>query len=114
MLHDWLTVYLSVYPQLCLSGLSEGSRQVANGELLGVSLLLEEVLSSGQAVNPLQLETTALSSDRVQKNISQVNSYFCRSTKGPVFIMLCYTQSGLVLYFRHIILIQIRLCTSKM
>ncbi|XP_063079958.1 uncharacterized protein si:ch73-242m19.1 [Engraulis encrasicolus] len=43
--------------QLCVSGLGERSRQVANGELLGVSLLLEEVLSGAQVARPLQLDT---------------------------------------------------------
>ncbi|XP_076156269.1 coiled-coil domain-containing protein 162-like [Alosa pseudoharengus] len=57
--------------QLCLSGLGERSRQVANGELLGVSLQLEEVLSSGQAVGTLQLDMTAQATDDVQRNKTQ-------------------------------------------
>ncbi|XP_071476027.1 uncharacterized protein [Diadema antillarum] len=34
--------------QLCLSGLKDVDRHVANGEILGVSLLMEDVLLSGQ------------------------------------------------------------------
>ncbi|XP_042565686.1 uncharacterized protein si:ch73-242m19.1 isoform X2 [Clupea harengus] len=58
--------------QLCLSGLNESSRQVANGELLGVSLLLEEVLSSRQEAWPLELEMTELGTDAMQNILTQV------------------------------------------
>ncbi|XP_048829785.1 uncharacterized protein si:ch73-242m19.1 [Brienomyrus brachyistius] len=43
--------------QLCLSGLSDRGRTAANGEMLAVSLLLEDVLSSGQAVTPFCMES---------------------------------------------------------
>ncbi|XP_023694884.2 uncharacterized protein [Paramormyrops kingsleyae] len=43
--------------QLCLSGLSDRGRMAANGEMLAVSLLLEDVLSSGQAVAPFCVES---------------------------------------------------------
>ena len=33
--------------QLCLAGLNDIERQLANGELLGVSVLLQEVLNNG-------------------------------------------------------------------
>lgn len=54
---------------------------MANGELLGVSLLLEEVLSGAQVARPLQLDTeTRRSKDAdadaatQHDNITQVNS----------------------------------------
>ena len=36
--------------QLCLAGLNDIERQLANGELLGVSVLLQEVLNNGTMV----------------------------------------------------------------
>ena len=33
--------------QLCVAGLNDIERQLANGELLGVSVLLQEVLNNG-------------------------------------------------------------------
>lgn len=33
--------------QLCLAGLNDIERQLANGEILGVSVLLQEVLNNG-------------------------------------------------------------------
>lgn len=41
--------------QLCLSGLSERSRQQANAAILGVSLLMEDVLNSGREAGPFRL-----------------------------------------------------------
>ncbi|KAL2098869.1 hypothetical protein ACEWY4_005349 [Coilia grayii] len=58
--------------QLCVSGLGERSRRVANGELLGVSLLLEEVLSSAQVARPLQVEAAVQGADdATQKHLTQ-------------------------------------------
>ncbi|XP_015211614.2 uncharacterized protein si:ch73-242m19.1 isoform X3 [Lepisosteus oculatus] len=42
--------------QLCLSGLSDRSRKVANGEILGVSLLMEDVLQSSREVTFVSLQ----------------------------------------------------------
>lgn len=44
--------------QLCLSGLSDRSRMEANGAILGVSLLMEDVLNSGGEAAPLCLHDT--------------------------------------------------------
>ncbi|KAJ8399407.1 hypothetical protein AAFF_G00411190 [Aldrovandia affinis] len=44
--------------QLCFSGLSEHSRMVASGEILGVSLLMEDVLSCEQDAVPFRLHAS--------------------------------------------------------
>lgn len=41
--------------QLCLSGLSSRSRLQANAAILGVTLLMEDVLNSGGAAEPVRL-----------------------------------------------------------
>ncbi|XP_064633719.1 uncharacterized protein LOC135491668 [Lineus longissimus] len=43
----WQWQQIEYYIQLCLSGLKEVDRSVANGEILGVTLLMEDVLNSG-------------------------------------------------------------------
>ena len=49
-------VFLLLVIQLCLSGLGDRSRMEANGAILGVSLLMEDVLNSGgRGAAPLRL-----------------------------------------------------------
>lgn len=45
--NSWRNVESSI--QLCLAGLSDTERHVANGEILGVGLILQEVLAGGTA-----------------------------------------------------------------
>ncbi|XP_076118208.1 uncharacterized protein LOC143085614 isoform X2 [Mytilus galloprovincialis] len=46
LLH-WPCYKIEYYIQLCLAGLNEVDRHVANGEILGVTLLMEDVLQTG-------------------------------------------------------------------
>lgn len=43
----WQWQQIEYYIQLCLSGLKDVDRHVANGEILGVTLLMEDVLQTG-------------------------------------------------------------------
>ncbi|XP_051725343.1 uncharacterized protein si:ch73-242m19.1 isoform X1 [Ctenopharyngodon idella] len=46
------------YMQLCLCDLNDRCRMEANGAILGVSLIIDDVLSSGRDAAPLRLQTT--------------------------------------------------------
>ncbi|XP_047193536.1 uncharacterized protein si:ch73-242m19.1 isoform X3 [Scophthalmus maximus] len=54
-LHVWNIPSIEYCMQLCLSGLSDCSRLQANAAILGVSLLVEDVLSSGRGAGPVRL-----------------------------------------------------------
>ncbi|XP_074547863.1 uncharacterized protein LOC141806315 isoform X3 [Halichoeres trimaculatus] len=54
-LHVWDIAPIELCMQLCLSGLSDRSRLQANAATLGVSLLIEDVLNSGQEAGPVSL-----------------------------------------------------------
>lgn len=73
---------------------------MANGELLGVSLLLEEVLSSRQEAWPLELEMTELGTDAMQNILTQVNEYpsFCTSLRVQVFTIRAIGHTGVMFY----------------
>ncbi|CAJ1073323.1 uncharacterized protein si:ch73-242m19.1 isoform X2 [Xyrichtys novacula] len=54
-LHVWSLPPIEYCMQLCLSGLNNRSRLQANAATLGVSLLMEDVLNSGQEAGPVYL-----------------------------------------------------------
>ncbi|KAM7376223.1 hypothetical protein PAMP_005966 [Pampus punctatissimus] len=54
-LHVWDIPPIEHCMQLCLSGLSDRSRLQANAAILGVSLLMEDVLTSGREAEPVRL-----------------------------------------------------------
>ncbi|XP_041667952.1 coiled-coil domain-containing protein 162-like [Cheilinus undulatus] len=54
-LRVWDIPLIEYCMQLCLSGLSDRSRLQANAAILGVSLLMEDVLNSGQEAGPVRL-----------------------------------------------------------
>ncbi|XP_058604874.1 uncharacterized protein si:ch73-242m19.1 isoform X3 [Onychostoma macrolepis] len=54
----WDVSPIEHYMQLCLSDLNDHCRMEANGAILGVSLIIDDVLSSGRDAAPLQLQTT--------------------------------------------------------
>ncbi|KAL1257483.1 hypothetical protein QQF64_010727 [Cirrhinus molitorella] len=55
----WDVSPIEHYMQLCLCDLNDRCRMEANGAILGVSLIIDDVLSSGRDAAPLQLQTTA-------------------------------------------------------
>uniref|UniRef100_A0A671N6U4 Uncharacterized protein n=1 Tax=Sinocyclocheilus anshuiensis TaxID=1608454 RepID=A0A671N6U4_9TELE len=54
----WDVSPIEHYMQLCLCDLNDRCRMEANGAILGVSLIIDDVLSSGRDAAPLQLQTT--------------------------------------------------------
>ncbi|XP_043119422.1 uncharacterized protein si:ch73-242m19.1 isoform X2 [Puntigrus tetrazona] len=54
----WDVSPIEHYMQLCLCDLNDRCRMEANGAILGVSLVIDDVLSSGREAAPLQLQTT--------------------------------------------------------
>uniref|UniRef100_A0A4W4DM44 Uncharacterized protein n=1 Tax=Electrophorus electricus TaxID=8005 RepID=A0A4W4DM44_ELEEL len=64
-------------PQLCLCGLDERSRMEANGAVLGVSLLLDDVLSNERDAAPLQLQGQADPDISVDRHPEQLKTEGC-------------------------------------
>uniref|UniRef100_UPI00403A150E coiled-coil domain containing 162 isoform 2 n=1 Tax=Danio rerio TaxID=7955 RepID=UPI00403A150E len=54
----WDVSPIEHYMQLCLCDLNDRCRMEANGAILGVSLIMDDVLSSGRDAMPLQMQTT--------------------------------------------------------
>ncbi|XP_016401411.1 uncharacterized protein si:ch73-242m19.1 [Sinocyclocheilus rhinocerous] len=54
----WDVSPIEHYMQLCLCDLNDRCRMEANGAILGVSLIIDDVLSSGRDAAPLRLQTT--------------------------------------------------------
>ncbi|KAG7465708.1 hypothetical protein MATL_G00156270 [Megalops atlanticus] len=67
--------------QLCLSGLRDRSRMVANGEILGVSLLMEDVLNCGQDAAPLRLHVAG-DDDPQQRDEEEEGEGVCETDSG--------------------------------
>ncbi|KAI7805082.1 putative transmembrane protein FLJ37396, partial [Triplophysa rosa] len=54
----WDVAPIEYYMQLCLCDLNGRCRMEANGAILGVSLVIDDVVSSGRYAAPLQLQST--------------------------------------------------------
>ncbi|XP_050989917.1 uncharacterized protein si:ch73-242m19.1 [Labeo rohita] len=104
----WDVSPIEHYMQLCLCDLNDRCRMEANGAILGVSLIIDDVLSSGRDVAPLQLQTPADSDitatpDREVLNDSMENeerkTEVASKTQDPIQSLM--KQQGFLLLWKQ-------------
>ncbi|XP_051501950.1 coiled-coil domain-containing protein 162-like [Myxocyprinus asiaticus] len=69
----WDVPPIEYYMQLCLCDLNDRCRMEANGAILGVALIIDDVLSSGQDAGPLQLQSTGGPNNTVESGKEDSN-----------------------------------------
>ncbi|KAK7142769.1 hypothetical protein R3I94_012197 [Phoxinus phoxinus] len=104
----WDVPQIEHYMQLCLCDLNERCRMEANGAILGVSLIIDDVLSSGRDAAPLRLQTTGdpditATSDREVLNDNMGNEErkieVASKTQDPVQSLM--NQRGFLLLWKQ-------------
>ena len=69
-LHYWQSHLIEPYLNICLAGLKDNDRTIANGEILGISLLMEDLLiATGSLPAELQQQT-----DQQQQSENRFNA----------------------------------------
>ncbi|XP_067312201.1 uncharacterized protein si:ch73-242m19.1 [Pseudorasbora parva] len=105
----WDVSQIEHYMQLCLCDLNDRCRMEANGAILGVSLIIDDVLSNGRDAAPLRLQTTRdpdimAISDREVPNVNIGNeerkTEFVSKTQDPIQSLM--NQRGFLLLWKQV------------
>ncbi|KAH9494550.1 hypothetical protein Btru_042420 [Bulinus truncatus] len=87
----WQWFRIESYIMLCLIGLTDVERHVANGEILGVSLLMEDVLQTGTA-GVMFSDTDS----RMLSSVESLNEELKSSKRGSVLLDLKDVSKALI------------------